>query len=324
MRRHNGTIQGPAGEDDMPQDSMPRVTICDTNEMPFEEVRRGRVHMIRRKRLPLDSGLPGVTMEYSLSIVPDGYFTPRHRHNFDQIRYTLSGIQSTGLGDLAAGEVGYFPEGSYYGPQKQEGECECLVLQFQGASGEHLLSNEEMNATYDKLIKAGGKFENGVYKGFKPDGSPKNRDSYEAIWETHEGRELEFPPPRYRDPVMMLSRNYRFWPDRKRPGVEAKHLGTFSEARTGICFLRLAAGAAIPGGEQEDAELRYCTAGAFSYDGRTWGRGAYMFVPNGARTQELRAVEATEFFVITLPMLADLAGLGRSTGVAHPSALAKA
>ena len=130
---------------------MPHVTVCDTNEMPFEEVRRGRVHMIRRKRLPLESGIPGVTMEYSLSVVPDGYFTPRHRHNFDQIRYTLSGIQSTGLGDLAAGECGYFPEGSYYGPQKQAGECECLVLQFQGASGEHLLSNEEMNATYDRL-----------------------------------------------------------------------------------------------------------------------------------------------------------------------------
>jgi len=308
----------------MPQELMPQVTICDTNEMPFEEVRRGRVHTIRRKRLPLDSGLPGVTMEYSLSVVPDGYFTPRHRHNFDQIRYTLSGIQSTGLGDLAAGEVGYFPEGSYYGPQKQEGECECLVLQFQGASGEHLLSNEEMNATYDKLIKAGGKFENGVYKGFKPDGSPKNRDSYEAIWEAHEGRELAFPPPRYRDPVMMLAKNYRYWPDRKRPGIAAKHLGTFSEARTGISFLRLAPGAVIAGAEQEDAELRYCTAGAVIYDGRTWGRGAYMFVPNGARTHELHAVEATELFVITLPMLADLAALKRSAGVAHPAALAGA
>jgi hypothetical protein len=308
----------------MPQVETPNVTICDTNEMPFEEVRRGRVHTIRRKRLPLDSGLPGVTMEYSLSIVPDGYFTPRHRHNFDQIRYTLTGIQSTGLGDLAAGEVGYFPEGSYYGPQKQEGECACLVLQFQGASGEHLLSNEEMNATYDKLIKAGGKFENGVYKGFKPDGSPKNRDSYEAIWETHEGRELEFPAPRYREPVMMLAKNYRFWPDRKRPGVAAKHLGTFSEARTGIGFLRLASGAVIAGAEQEDAELRYCTAGAFGYGGKTWGRGAYMFVPNGARTQDLRAEAATEFFVITLPMLADLAALNRSAGVAHPAALAGA
>src|SRR5262245_37920288 len=212
MRDANRHNQGPAGEDNMPQELMPQVTICDTNEMPFEEVRRGRVHTIRRKRLPLDSGLPGVTMEYSLSVVPDGYFTPRHRHNFDQIRYTLSGIQSTGLGDLAAGECGYFPEGSYYGPQKQQGVCLCLVLQFQGPSGERLLSNEEMNGTYEKMIAAGARFENGVYFGVKRDGGRKNRDAYEAIWEEHEGRELTFPKPRYRDPVMMIGDNYRFLP----------------------------------------------------------------------------------------------------------------
>ena len=221
---------------------MDDITLLSTEDMPFEEVRRGRVHMIRRKRLPLESGIPGVTMEYSLSIVPDGYFTPRHKHNFDQIRYTLSGEQSTGLGDLAAGECGYFPEGSYYGPQKQDGECACLVLQFQGASGEHLLTNEEMNATYEKLLAAGGRFENGIYKGFKPDGTPKNKDSYEAIWEAHEGRDLEFPPERFRQPVMMLTNNYRFWPDRKTPGVSIKHLGAFGEARTAIFFQRLAPG----------------------------------------------------------------------------------
>jgi hypothetical protein len=296
---------------------MQQVIVCDTNAMPFEEVRRGRVHMIRRKRLPLETAVPGVTMEYSLSVVPDGYFTPRHRHNFDQIRYTLSGIQSTGLGDLAAGECGYFPEGSHYGPQKQEGECECLVLQFQGASGEHLLSNEEMNATYDRLIKAGGKFENGVYKGFKPDGTPKNRDSYEAIWEEHEGRELVFPPPRYREPVMMLSDNYRFWPDRKRPGLEIKHLGTFSEARTGIGFLRILPGAARAGGRQDDAELLYCVDGVFSYDAKTYGRGTYLFLPNDARVKPLASEKGAEFFVITLPMLADLAAMQRGTAAAR-------
>jgi hypothetical protein len=81
---------------------MPEIIIRDTKAMDFEEVRRGRVHMIRRKRLPLETGIPGVTMEYSLSVVPDGYFTPRHRHNFDQIRYTLSGVQSTGLAPITA------------------------------------------------------------------------------------------------------------------------------------------------------------------------------------------------------------------------------
>jgi len=297
---------------------MREVIITDTKAMDFEEVRRGRVHMIRRKRLPLQTGIPGVTMEYSLSVVPDGYFTPRHRHNFDQIRYTLSGIQSTGLGDLAAGECGYFPEGSYYGPQKQVGECECLVLQFQGASGEHLLSNEEMNATYEKLLKSGGKFENGVYKGFKLDGTPKNKDSYEAIWEEHEGRELVFPAPRYREPVMMLAKNYRFWPDRKRPGIEIKHLGTFSEARTGISFLRLMPGARIPAGLQEDAELRYLLEGSVLYDGKTWSQGTYMFMPNGAEVRDLRSEKGATFFVITLPMLADLAAAQSNPSLRHP------
>src|SRR5579872_6006097 len=224
----------------------PRVIITDTTAMDFEEVRRGRVHMIRRKRLPLESGIPGLTMEYSLSVVPDGYFTPRHRHNFDQIRYTLSGIQSTGLGDLAAGECGYFPEGSYYGPQKQEGECECLVLQFQGASGEHLLSNEEMNATYEKMIAEGAVFQDGIYRGTTPSGGKKNKDSYVAIWEEHEGKKLTFPKSRYRTPVMMQPQFYAWLPDRERPGVETKHLGTFNEMRTGIGFFRLLPGASLP------------------------------------------------------------------------------
>src|SRR5258707_897953 len=108
----------------------PQVTILDASKLDLEGVHRGRVNMIKRKRLPLDIGAPGMTVEYSLSIVPEGYFTPRHRHNFDQIRYTLTGIQSTGFGDLGPGEIGYFPEGAYYGPQKQAGECTALVLQF--------------------------------------------------------------------------------------------------------------------------------------------------------------------------------------------------
>jgi len=296
---------------------MDDIVLVDTQAMPYEEVRRGRVHMIRRKRLPLESGIPGVTMEYSLSIVPDGYFTPRHRHNFDQIRYTLSGVQSTGLGDLAPGECGYFPEGSYYGPQKQAGECACLVLQFQGASGEHLLSNEEMNATYDKLLKSGGKFENGVYTTLKPDGGKINRDSYEAIWEEHEGRDLKFPAERYRQPVMMMTNNYRFWPDRNRPGVEVKHLGSFSEARTTVMFQRILPGGKMPSGVQEDAELRYLIEGSFSYEGVSREPGTYMFIRNGAKVDSLASSEGATFFTIALPMLADLAAL-RGSGSPLP------
>jgi hypothetical protein len=283
------------------------VTVLDTNALDWEAVQRGRVHQIRRKRLPLDTGVPGLTAEYSMSLVPEGYFTPRHRHNFDQIRYTLTGVQSTGHGDLRPGECGYFPEGAYYGPQKQEGECTTLVLQFQGASGLHLLSNEEMNATYQKMIASGATFENGVYKATGPNGRRINKDSYLAIWEEHEGKKLTFPKPRYRVPAMMIADNYRWVPERKRPGVETKHMGTFTELRTAVGFFRLAPGARIDAGRQDDAELRYLLEGSMAYGGRTWGPGTHMYVRPGARLDALSSDAGATFFTITLPMVAELA-----------------
>jgi hypothetical protein len=292
----------------------PSVVAVNTNDMDWEQVLRGRVHTIRRKRLPLESGIPGVTMELSLSLVPEGYFTPRHHHNFDQIRYTIEGLQSTGHGDLAPGECGYFPEGAFYGPQKQEGDCLTLVLQFEGPSGERLLSNEEMNATYPRLMAEGAVFENGVYKGHTADGRPDNKDAYEAIWEAHEGHALTFPPPRYRAPVMMIADAYAWVPDRSRPGVDAKHLGTFNELRTGVEFLRLNSGAAIEGGRQVDMELRYLLEGSVRYGGQEWPAGAYFCLPPDAAVERFSTETGGTFFVIKLPMVANLAA--RRTAVA--------
>jgi len=283
------------------------VTVVNLADLEMEDVRRGRVHMIRRKRLPLESGVLGVTLEFSYSIVPEGYFTPRHRHNFDQIRYTLSGLQSTGYGDLGPGEVGYFPEGVHYGPQKQDGECHCLVLQYQGASGLHLLSNEEMNETYNKLKAAGAVFEDGIYKGVDKNGKRVNKDSYKAIWEEHEGAELKFPAGRYRDPVMMEPKNYRWVVDRKRPGVETKHLGTFTERCTGIGFFRLAPGASMPAERQDEAEIRYLVEGSVNYGGKTWNENTYFFIPPGADVGALNSTTGGTFFTISLPMIAQLA-----------------
>jgi hypothetical protein len=121
---------------------------------------------------------------------------------------------------------------------------------------------------------------------------------------------------------MMLAKNARFWPDRKRPGVELKHLGTFSEGRTGMSFLRVAPGAEIKAGTQEDTELRFCVDGTFSYGGQSWGAGTYLHLPFGADVKALASEKGATFFVITLPMLADIAA-ARGAG-AHPSELVHA
>src|SRR4051812_43773523 len=77
------------------------VTVMNVADVPEEVALRGRVNDIRRRRFPSDSGLPGVNLEFGYTLIPEGYFTPRHRHNFDQIRLTLDGVFSTGHGDLA-------------------------------------------------------------------------------------------------------------------------------------------------------------------------------------------------------------------------------
>ena len=46
------------------------------------------------------------------------YYTPRHRHNFDQIRMVMEGkFAYAGRKTMRQGSIGYFPEGTYYGPQ---------------------------------------------------------------------------------------------------------------------------------------------------------------------------------------------------------------
>ena len=43
------------------------------------------------KPLPLETGVPGVEMEFSWVSYEKGYGTPRHKHIFDQFRFSLSG-----------------------------------------------------------------------------------------------------------------------------------------------------------------------------------------------------------------------------------------
>ncbi len=65
-----------------------------------------------------------------------GWTTPRHRHNFDQIRYIIKGTYPYAKGkSMPEGWVGYFPESVHYGPQDRPEGLEMLTCQFGGASG---------------------------------------------------------------------------------------------------------------------------------------------------------------------------------------------
>jgi hypothetical protein len=137
--------------------------------------------------------------------------------------------------------VGYFPEGAAYGPQTSEATATTFVLQFGGASGSGYLSRKEVKEGMDELKKF-GTFEAGVYK--RNDGVPgkRNMDGYEAIWSHVNGRDLQYPKPRYPAAIMMDRAHFAWVAVADYPGVSEKVLGSFTERRASAGFLKLDAG----------------------------------------------------------------------------------
>jgi quercetin dioxygenase-like cupin family protein len=288
------------------------VTICSVADVPLIEQSIGREGQILAKTFPLDTGVPGVRMDFTWLVHGKGYGTPRHKHTFDQFRITFDGVRQSDDGDMGPGECGYFPEGVAYGPQHQD-EAECgLILQFEGPSGIPYLTHEELDAARQRLIAEGGTFAKGVYTKVFPDGRKINKDSHAACFEAITGKKMEFPDPRFEKPILMKPQMFHWVPDRKFDGVEHKHLGTFGERRSGMSFMRLKAGAKIPAHMQEDAQILYLTDGAVTYGGKTWeggkskDKGTYIYIPPNANVGEIASAGGAEFFVISLPMIADI------------------
>jgi len=174
----------------------------------------------------------------------DGDFaSPRHRHNFDQFRFQLEGTMNFDRnGKMEAGTLGFFPEGAAYGPQSSEGRSVTAVLQFGGASGSGYLSPQEIADGTEELKKY-GTFEAGVFRRNDDSEGRRSSDAYQAIWEHMHGRRMDYPTPRYRDPIMLDPQNYAWRPLAGTPVVSEKQLGTFTERQCGAALLKLTRGA---------------------------------------------------------------------------------
>ena len=164
----------------------------------------------------------------------------RHRHNFDQFRFCISGDMEMGGGRrLKEGHLGYFPEGAPYGPQADDSGRIAMVIQFGGASGYGYMSPRQYRDGRESLSRTGS-FEGPVYIREK-DG--KKTFSINAIWEETMGAKMLIPAPRYDAPIFMNPEAYRWVPVMGRSGVLRKTLGTFSEreVKAEIWSLRSAA-----------------------------------------------------------------------------------
>ena len=236
------------------------------------------------------------------------YFSPRHRHAWDQVRLCLEGSIPIGRElRLDRGEVGYFPEGVPYGPQQGGPDRLTLVLQVGGASGHGYLSARQLREAHAELARE-GVFEGGVFR--RSGGAGKaNQDAYEAIWRHVTGAPIDYPKPTYRTPVLMRPEGFAWRPVEGFDGVERRRLGTFGERGVQLAMLRLEPGSVWRLQRDDTRRLVFVVEGA----GR-WEAGDYQplsalrLEPGEAAT--VAAGDRTRLFVISLAMLAPAANGG--------------
>jgi hypothetical protein len=264
-----------------------------------------------RHLLEGEGGTPG---NFHLGIgQQDGDFaSPRHRHNFDQFRFQIEGTSDFDRnGKMAAGTLGYFPEGAAYGPQTSEGRSVTAVLQFGGASGSGYLSPAEVTATTEELKKF-GTFQGGIFRRNDDVEGRRNSDAYQAIWEHVHGRRMEYPKPRYRDPIMVDPENYDWLPIAGMPGVRQKSLGTFTERECSAALIELAPGTSY---RVQGPSVNLVLSGAGTAGGESYRALSALHLEAG-ETTNVSARETTQFLRLVLPNLAGLAAEHRTSAEA--------
>jgi hypothetical protein len=232
------------------------------------------------------------------------FATKRHRHNFDQFRFPIHGDMNVGEGlVLRAGQLGYFTEGAPYGPQDDPlagaapGERIHLTLQFGGATGYGYLSPSRLRACRDELRRE-GEFVDILFR--RRDGS--TQDGLGAVWQHAFGTGLEYPQPRYPGPVIMDPASFRWAAMPDAPGVERKHLGTFTERGIWSEILRVHPGARLV--RTADArELLFVLHGTGACGHRALSAHAAIQVEPG-ESVEIVGGEALELLVFGLPAIA--------------------
>jgi len=248
------------------------------------------------------AGVEGAPENFWLTVAAgDGhFFSPRHKHNFDQFRVCLKGRTSIDPKKyLIPGEVGYFPEGTSYGPQQDSEENLTMVLQFGAASGGGYASRAQVKRAQDELIKL-GEFKDGVFRRREGEGR-KNQDGFEAVWEQIMGRKLFYPAPRFDNPVFMTHENFD-WRPGKAKGVSEKTLGIFTERETRLQMVKLEPGAEWTNPAEDAITIAFVMGGRGTCAGLSYDTYAAVETLSH-ETTTVHATAETVLLVMVLPML---------------------
>ncbi len=257
-------------------------------------------HMTHKVLFQGEEGSPDNYL-FVLANEKSDYYSPRHRHAWDQVRYCLEGSIPIGRGmTIRAGEIGYFPEGVHYGPQSGGPDRIVLLLQIGGASGLGYLSPAQLEAGRERLRRQ-GVFEDGVFKRTSAEGR-KNEDAYEAIWRAVTGKPLLYPRPRYASPVVLRPDAFGWCEVPDMLGTRNKWLGSFAERDLSLELIAVAAGCGCTAEAAPVRRLMFVTRGAGRCAGEPYRAHTAVRLEAG-ETASFLADSATELLAIGAPPL---------------------
>jgi hypothetical protein len=275
------------------------TTAVDPTTAEWESASEHRTPGISIKKLLQRDG-EGRSFEFNVvRFAGEDFWSPRHHHNFDQIRIGLEGQTEYGpQHKLPARTIGYYPEGTYYGPLSVEKPPSMqAILQFDGASRLGYVNYVHLDKATEEL-RSEGEFRKGF---FHPSGGGKAIDGYQASWERATGRSMVYPEPRYDDAVYLAIDSFQWLPV-EGSSVRRKHLATFSERGLSIEVLSVPAGETYRAGRPEATTVGLVLTGAVTSAGVTCPKYAGMLAEEGALL-EVTGVDAdSEVVVINLPV----------------------
>ena len=238
-----------------------------------------------------------------MSKEPRTFFSPRHRHPWDQIRFCLEGRIPIAKGVFVeGGEIAYFPEGAHYGPQEGGEDRIVLLLQFGGASGLGFIGPERVAQARLELAKL-GRFEDGVYKRDSAEGR-RNWDAYEAIWLHAMGGELSYPTAVYKTPIIMRPEALAWLPTSDK-GTSVKNVGLFPHRGLSINAVRITAGGVQRVPVDSSTRLLFVTEGFGASGTAELHRWSAVRLHPGEAT-ELRTAAGLEYVEFAVRPVADL------------------
>jgi len=275
------------------------MQVVETDATPYELVtkanRPGRVH---RKFVREGEVLPGVGFTADLVRYGGGngtFSAPRHRHDFDQIRFVVSGRPDFGHGQIAhGGQAIFFPAGAHYGPETIE-EAEVMLIQWSRT----WVTRAQHDATYAQMQTV-GEFKDGFYVTADADGSEHRADGRNAVWEAFTGRKLTYPTPRYAQPIVMEPEGFQWRPGED--GVAVRTLGRFTEDDVYLANYRWE-----PGGSlaltPERTQLLWISSGQVQVEGVTYSPRTVIF-SDFDETVHVSSADGAEAICFGMPVAA--------------------